>query len=364
MNRQQIAPLPPMTGLVAGTQTQSKIISNKRTGYIVLTVEAAVTLAGGAATTIFNGGSVISLLDFAGFSDAGDDRAYWPAMSWLALANRLTFGGSSAYGLPGPNLRLNSIANGVYPLRETIVIPFAGMGPQGSTAPWETCHLQPDPKQDSWAWVIPNLNITNLVDAGGSITTPVTVSGFQVFDENIGLLPMFIPKFKWIQQSISGAVTQLPFYIKESTPMRGIVFSQVDSVAGIVSDIANSVRLLDDAPDGMYIGPNNAPFAGLAQWEAFKLGLAPFLGNSVATGLPTAQNGLGTYYHNWQDGGRLSNIYNPRNAGNNLRLEVTGQPSVVGGGSASMYAALITLESPAGRTMIPVDANGRPIFNY
>ena len=357
MNTTQRSPRPQLNGLVAGQKAESKIVSNKRTGFMIYTVRGEITLAGAAATTIFNGGSLASLLDFIGFSDAGDDRAYWPALNFLALTSRMGFSA-------GANVRLTTVANGVYPLVETIVMPFAWDGPMGSSAPWETCHLQPDPRQDSTAWVIPNLNTALLVDAGATISSPVTVDVTQVYDDDIGKLPFFIPKFSPIQQSIPGAVVNLPFYLKVSNPLRGIIFSQVDSVAGIVTDIITSVRLLDDAPDGTYIGSSSDLWDDLVRDEARRYGAAPFLGNNVATGVPADMSGLGTYFHNWQDGGRLSNIYNPRNAGNNLQLQITGQPSVVGGGSASVNAGLIELEQIPGKTAIPTLPDGRPIFQF
>lgn len=363
MNRQQISALPPMTGLVAGTQAQSKIISNKRTGFFVYTLECAVTLAGGVAATIKNGGSCAALLNFMGLSDAGDDRAYWPWYAMLALTQRVVYSGAFGLGAT-PNLRLNSLADGVYPLRETIVLPFAWPGPQGSSAPWETPHIQPDPKQDSWMWVIPNLDVTNIVDAGGTLSTPLTVRCTQIYDSEVGRLPFMLPKFEnVITQPVPGAAT-LPLYIRKSDPQRGFVIASLDSNDGVVSDIIQQCRLYDNADDGMYIGPTSIRWTDLLRWEAMKIGTPPFLGNSLATGIPGAMDGFGTYFHNWQDSGRLSNIYNPRNAGTDLQFEVTALPSVVGGGTATVTASVITMQQIPGRTQIPIGPNGRPIFTF
>lgn len=363
MNRQTIAPLAAITAPVTGVKTKSQIVGGKRSGYFFATARVGVTLAGAVATGIRNGGSPWALVDYAGIEDQGEDTAYWTGLMWAALSNRFSFNSYAGVNYNGTSV-LNSLGNGVYSLEHTICMPFAWGGPEGSGAPWETAHIQRDPRQNSYMWVQANNDVTRLVDQGGTITTALSIECTQVYDDQrVDVLPYFRPKFRLGYQAISSGVVNDPFYIKLDKPCRGLMFVPTDSNDGIVTDIITSVRLLDDADDGNYIGPSNIRWATLAGVEQFRYGGAtPVLGNSAATGLPDAMTGLGCYFHNFQDGGRLSQVYNPANAGTNLRLEITGQPSVIGGGSAAVWAGIIELESINGRTAIPLRPDGRPIF--
>lgn len=329
-NRTQEAPLPPITTFQTGARAYSKINSGFRTGYIDLDISATLTLAGGPATIIRNDGSLLALFDFIGLEENGEDIVYADARMLGTLSQVVQ-------GNAGSNDRLRALADGAYTLREQVRIPFAW---PLSGAPWETCHVERDPQQTTQVFAVANNNAANIVTtAGTAVVTNLTIQPRQIYDDlRVILPPYFVPKIRMVSQPVAGAASGLPFYIRGALVQRGFILA-ADTNVGIANDVLSQIKIVDDMRS--YVGPRAADFEALSRSQAFNYGGSPssFGGDIVAA--DTAAPGFGTYFQNWQDGGRLSMCYNPRTQGENLRIEADVAASTMSGATSQVLKALL-----------------------
>lgn len=345
-NRTQEAPLPPITTFQTGARAYSKINSGFRTGYIDLDITATLTLAGGPATIIRNDGSLLALFDFLGLEENGEDIVYADARMLGALSQIVQ-------GNTGKNQRLRALADGAYTLTESVRIPFAW---PLSGAPWETCHVERDPQQTTQVFAVANNNTANIVTtAGTAVITNLTIQPRQTYDDlRVALPPFFVPKIRMVSQPVAGAADGLPFYIRGSLIQRGVLIA-ADTNVGIANDVISQIKLVDDMRS--YIGPRAANFAQISRGQAFSYGgnASAFGGNIVAA--DTDAPGLGTYFQNWQDGGRLSMCYNPRTQGENLRWEADVVASTMTGATSQVLKALLIELDPRPGVTRAIPAN-------
>jgi hypothetical protein len=344
-NRTQEAPLQPITTFQTGARAYSDILSGFRTGFIDFEVSAVLTLAGGPATIIRNDGSLLGLFDAVGLEENGDDIVNVDPRALSVVSAAVSANATGA-------TRLRALADGVYTLRETIRLPFAW---PLSGAPWETAHVERDPSATTRVFWVANNNAANIVTTAGTATiSSLVVRTRQTFDDlRIVLPPYYVPKMRMMTAPVSGAASGFQFKLPGSLPQRGIVI-YADTNVGIANDVITQARIIDDMR--AYVGPNMANFGDLSRSQVFSYGgaLAAFGGNITAAA--TAAPGLGTYFQNWQDGGRLSMCYNPRKQGENLRVEADVLASVMTGATSQNLKALVIELDNRNGTLRPLQA--------
>ncbi len=335
--------LPAFQSYIAGQRTYARIFSGLRTAYIIIVLTATVTLAGGPGTLLLNGGSLLGLLQYAGLEENGsEDPCYLDAVTLgkITAATGMQF---------SPNVRLTSLANGAYNLRETVVIPFAN---PLSPNPWETSFVERNPNQPSQVFIVADSTTnaaTRLVStAGTAVVTNFAATSYQIADNRArvpGSVPYFRPKFRQITQAISGAATY-EVYLPGSLPMRMLTIGAKTNI-GTVQDVISSYRLMTDL--GAIDGPNQIGFNDMIALQGYEFGGS--LGGvsaDMATVTPTAG---GVLVRNFQESGRLSNCFSPRIQGDNFRLQAVAAPSVVAGVTSTQILVSITeMERIAGIT--------------
>ena len=336
--------LPPFSNFTAGQRTYSRIFSGLRTAYFVFVITATVTLAGGPGTLLLNGGSLLGLLQYLGLEENGsDDPCYLDAVTLGKI--------SAACGMQfSPNVRLTSLADGAYSLRETVVIPFAN---PLSPAPWETSFVERNPLQPSQLFVVAD-STTDAAGrlcstAGTAVVTNFAVSAYQIADNRAKVpdcVPYFRPKFRQLSNTITGTVSNQPIYIAGGLPIRMMTLGAKTTV-GTVQDVITTYRILTDQVN--IDGPNQINFndmIGLEGWQ-----FAGSLGGNTPDGASVTPTAGGVLVRDFQESGRLSNIFSPKSQGDNFRAEITGQASVTAGATSTQVIVSVTeMERIAGVT--------------
>lgn len=333
----QLQTLQMSTTAPSGFRQTSQILSGFRTHSFRLTARATLTLAGGPATALRNAGSVWGAISNVGLVENGVDRWNVPGLFLRYLSEMVA-------PQPQPFQRVTAFANGAYTLEESVIIPFAW--PLGVT-PVETCFVERNPRQASFVFAVLNPAGTQLVATPGTaVFTNVTISVEQIYDDLLAIKPLFVPTARMVQQQITGASTNLDFFLRTTERLRAVIIGQQTDI-GDVEDIISAAALRGDFRD--IIGP------GQVTWDDLVKGWATYLygggirnfGFSATAAQPTTDTYLGL---NFQEAGRLGNTLDP-NTDVNLRLNLTAQPSVTGGAATSFVnAMLIELERIPGRT--------------
>lgn len=311
----------------------SQIVSAVRTFHFDVIIEATVTLAGGPATAIINGGNLVSLFDRIGINENGRDVCDWPATLMHALTQRVSA------RVPG-DVVLTSLANGTYNLRTIVRIPMKW--PWGVAA--ETAYIEADPSQNTFLFITPRSDLSTaanfLVTTNGTAAiTNLVVKPFQTYDDaSITSPPFFVPQFRTLNQAVSSAGADVPFFIRTTQLLRGIMLETTNTVGGVSNllapGIVTALRLKDDLRT--YIGDPLVSPLDLQLMESLM-----YAGDVVGQ---QADN-----FIDFQEWGMLSKVYNPSRAGTNLRFENT--QAIPAGSSANMiFAGLMELVKIDGRT--------------
>ena len=325
--------LPQFSPFTALNRSLSQIVAGVRTFYFDVVIEATVTLAGGPATAIINGGSLVSLFDRIGINENGRDVADWPATMMHALTQRIR---ASTIG----DVNLTLLADGVYNLRSIVRIPMKW--PWGVAA--ETAYIEADPTQNTFLFLTPRSNLATaanfLVTTGGTaVITNLSVTPYQSYDDAAILSPpFFVPQFRTLNQAVASAGADVPFFLRTVQLLRGIMLETTNTVGGVANRLApgivTALRMKDDLRT--YIGDPLVNPLHLQLMETLSYG-----GDVI---FAQADN-----FIDFQEWGMLSKVYNPARAGNNLRFEIT--QAIPGGSSANMaFAGLIELVRIDGRT--------------
>lgn len=325
--------LPQFTPFTALNRSLSQIVAGVRTFHFDVVIEATVTLAGGPATAIINGGNLVSLFDRIGINENGRDVADWPATMMHALTQRV-----AARTTGDVNLTL--LADGVYNLRTIVRLPMKW--PWGQAA--ETAYIEADPSQNTFLFLTPRSGLTTaanfLVTTGGTAAiTNLSVKPYQHYDDmSVMSAPYFVPQFRLLNQAIGSAGADVPFYMRTVQLVRGVMLETSNTVGGVNNilspGIITALRMKDDLRT--YVGDPLVSPLDLQLIETLAYG-----GDVVGQ---QADN-----FFDFQQWGQLSKVYNPARAGNNFRFEIT--QAVPGGSSANMaYAGLIELVRIDGRT--------------
>jgi hypothetical protein len=317
---------------VANVVTKTELVRAVRNFVIDLRLRLTVTLAGGPATAILNGGTPWAAFDRVGLDENGTKRVDLDprlAILWTAMFT----GQDNDAG----RVRATNLADGPYALEESIMLPFSGYPIAG---PAESVFLERNVNNAFSAFVTkgPDSVANRLVQTPGTaVTSGVTVEVAQRYDWERAKRTMLVPVVRQVELQIPAASTEMVFKIDSTRYLQGIIVQQDTSGAGEVSDIINRFALRADGRD--LIGP------GLVDYEQLQsLAQQEFAGPVVPRGaLPL-----------WfRKGGRLGNILNP-NALSNLRAVMNVQPSVTpGAGTSVVRLLLLELEHVEGLTVPP-----------
>jgi hypothetical protein len=319
----------------AGARQVNKLLGQGQSAFLTVVVAAVlgVTVAG---TGILNRGSVLAAFDEMGISENGGDR-------WNVDPRVLRY--ISEIAAPSSTTAVRATGAGIQTtnLRETFRIYFAH---PFSINPRETNFIVADPALDFQFYhklSKTNNGVANIIAGGTATLTNVVVKVSQKLDEYEGDRPKFIPTVKMLSRKVTGADSQLEIDLRGRNYLRGVVIQQ-DTNIGEVSDIINSFRLLGDRRQ--LFGPESVDFA-MAQQEAEN-----DWGGAVL-------NAPAYLYINFQDGGKLTNVWNPAQD-SNLKFQFDCQPSPTAGVTTStIRVTLLELERDASR----VDGAGQPLVS-
>jgi hypothetical protein len=318
----------------AGQRQSNRLLGQGQTMFLTVVITALlnVTVAG---TGTLNRGSVMAAFDEMGIQENGKDRQYVDPRILRYIAE--TTAPSAPTALRAASAAIQANTN----LRETFRVYFAH---PFSLNPRETNFIVSDPTADFSFFH--KLNAANngvgKIVAGGTATlTNVVVKVQQSLDQFEAARPTFIPTIRMVSQQVNGANTDLEILLRPGNYVRALVIQQ-DSNIGEVSDIINSLSLTGDR--NPIIGPEKTDWSLLTQAEEYDWG-----GNML--GAP------GYAYINFQEQGKLTNVWNPTQD-TNMRLLVNCQPSVVAGVVTSIIrVAILELERDAAK----VDLAGQPL---
>lgn len=347
--RLQTSQRPTIAVFNAGQRSFSRIIGAKRNAWYTFVITATVTIAGGTITALLNGGNLAAMFQYIGIDENGYDAALIDTRMARFLSS------ITAAGLPADVTLPAGATNGTYNLRTTIRLPFAWILAMDAM---ETAHVERDPSQDTYMFVQPWG--TGVATAAGKLATVpgtaaitnLSVKCYQHFDDKaVADMPIFVPRYRMVQQQIAASVTEQPTYIRSAVPLRGLILGQDTQTLGEQTDIITSIAHRDSLRD--YIGPQQADFQGLvSQQPQLYGGLVSNRGGPAPLGGNVAADLTSPYlYTNYQEFGKLSNVWNPATGGVDLRYEITGQPSVVvGAGTSVVNVAVCELLKIANRT--------------
>jgi hypothetical protein len=320
----------PLAGITAinGQRAVSDMRNGRRTTGVFIRIQASLQIAVAPVTTILNGGTVLSLVDFVGINENGEDRVLLNGRlaGYVGRVNNVVDEASFT--------RLTSTAIGTTQLDETIYIPF---GPAWQVSRGETAYVEKDPRVSLQAFVQWNPTVANIVTAGGAtvtIGTPTITVWQEGDDERQKHRPLFVPFYREQSLVVSASGLQPPMYLKTSRFIRALAIMQ-DTNVGFQSDIITNVILKGDTRD--FIAPPGGTIGDLAR-------MLESSQNAPAADDP------GFLYLNFAEGGRLSNVLSPINDAN-VRFEFTAAPSAAAGATSSIIrVGILELERVTGLT--------------
>lgn len=308
----KLAEIQAQNPFIAGRRTNFVSQNNKRTRLykVEIAQDLTVTTVG---TVVYNGGSLLGAYDFIGVQQGSQDQVNFDAR---LLRHWTEF---SAQG-PVPCRRLTAAqaaAKATYPLFETVYINLAD---QFAASPSETYFKENNINNQLNAFIqLSTARLTAISDAVYTLTDPV-VTITQVFDENIGNLPLFVPYFDMVEYQVNSAQSQARIDLRASDYIAAIVI-QCDTNKGEQDDVIEQLAYRGDGVD--IIGPAMVP------WNSLVDGMASESGGAGAA-LLAADYDRTWYAYNHIKSGRLSALL-PPNVIPNLRLEVKCAPSAAAG---------------------------------
>jgi hypothetical protein len=307
----------------AGDRSFSRLINAVQSHYVTLVFRGTLTIAGGAADSIRNRGSILAAFNEVGIDENGTDKVL---LDGRVLRHLSETGAPSALSAK----RVTSTAAAAYTLEEAVAIQFAH---PFAAIPRETAFLERDTKQLFQAFV--KLDSagggSKLAKVSGGVTavlSNVSVTVTHTFDPVETARPYFVPFVRQQIAQVLGASTNQQEFIKTSNAIRQMVVTQETTTDGEVNDIINKLLLKGDRHD--IIGPVPVKWDDLALASEYEFGGAVVASNRSHLSL------------NFQDHGRLATVVNP-NQDNNLRFEFDCQPSVAGAGTSQIRITLVEL---------------------
>jgi len=324
--------------LDAGQRQYNRLLGQGQSAFLTVVVTGLLAITVAAATASLNRGSIMAAFDEMGIVENGKDRQFIDPRILRYIAEAAAPSAPTA-------VRLTALGVGNTQLRETFRVYFAH---PFSLNPRETNFLVRDPTADfSFFHKLNGVanGVAKIVTAGAATVTltGVTVKVQQSMDEFEGARPLFLPTVRMVTQKVVGADSALDIFLRPNNYLRALVVQQ-DSNLGEVSDIINKIQLHGDRRE--VYGPEMNEFSLLKQAEEYEWG-------GSMLGAP------GYLLINFQEGGRLTNVWNPTQD-SNLRLTVDCQPSVTAGVTTStIRVAMLELERDASA----VDLAGAPLVS-
>jgi hypothetical protein len=319
--------------MVVGSQAPSNLLNSRKTLAIGLLFSGTLTIAGGAAAAIVNGGSILAAFDEVGFTDNGVKRLQFDPRMAGALTGAL---------MPSARTRqlLTALGAGVTTLREMVILFF---GHPYQLDPGETGYTEQDAKSTLQAYVIPNASTGASAPAiatpgpGTVVLSGVTIEVTQYFALDIAQKALLRPFVEMRDFAIAAAGAGQELTLKTERFTRGHLFMP-DSVQGgvRVTDATILTALAIRSDPRFLIGENPITINSL-NWF-----------NDQTQGEPFAATAF--TFLNYQEYGRLARVIDPR-IDKNLRALATANPSTVGGATNSrIRCAMMCLEAVAGVT--------------
>ncbi|MBX3704587.1 MAG: hypothetical protein KF822_12500 [Steroidobacteraceae bacterium] len=318
--------------LLTGERTQVILDNRKRTKRLIIAIAGTLTVAGGPAGAVRNGGRLSTIYSHAvnenGEDTWGPNRAYMVRQ----LAEMRAAQPLAAETLPPSG----ALPIGVYPLFEEYAINF---GYNGQVGPSETDFIERDPSSFLTldTFLTPGFNaVTTLVaPAGGSTVTlsNLTVRVTQEFAELDGAtLPVFKPRAREQVQPVAGTVAAELNYIKTQNRLRALIWSQeavIGADGGVIVDtsVIMALRVIGDGGFNV-IGPNQVPFRDLVDSQRLDFG-----GDVTWSG--------GIFGQDFAYNARLANTLFPAIQAPNFRGELAVQLSTLPGATTSRTVQLI-----------------------
>lgn len=311
-----------------GLRSQLRLLNNKRTLRLNITVRATVSVTT-LATAVLNKGNAAALLRLY-VNENGKDR--------IAVDGRVASHMTACYAANTPtNSRQNAVAVASYNLVERIVLHFS---PRQAVVPSETCFAESSPTAPLYLEAEAYANgFSRLFTGGAGSITALSVECEQEFvDESDAPTPFFITTMREQVENVSGTNAAYPIFVRTANKLRGVIISQ-DSDAGEVSDILTTIALRAD--NGDVIGPNPVTYDNFAQYAENE-----FAGQVYNPA--DAQRARSHVFVNFQQEGRLSRVIDPYRDFTNLRFEFGTATSASPNGKVRL--TYIELERP-----MPVD---------
>jgi len=309
--------------LDAGQRQFNRLLGQGQTAFLTIVVAGILNIT--VAGTLLNRGSIMAAFDEMGIVENGTDRQFIDPRILRYIAEEAAPSQLTAVRAATAGIQAGTS------LRETFRVYFAH---PYSLNPRETNFIVRDPTADfSFFHKLNGVNngVAKIIGAGTGTLTNVTVRVQQSMDEYEGARPYFIPTIRMVSQVVQGASGGLDIFLRPANYLRGLVIQQ-DTDKGEVSDIINKLQLHGDQRE--VIGPEMNDFDILQQVQEADWG-------GAALAAP------GYLLINFQEGGRLVNVWNPTQD-SNLRLTVDCQPSVTNGAAVStIRIALLELERKA-----------------
>lgn len=320
----------PIIAPAAGVITKSELIRAVRTIWVQLRLSCTVTLAGGPATAILNGGSPWAAFDYAG-TDENGVRYIEGDPRFLAIYSRMVSMANITFG----QVRLSSLANGAYNLTESIWLPMtSGVLAAG---PMDTVFMERNAQRVLSAFVrLINTNVANILvqTPGTAVLSNVQIAVVQRYDYERAKRSLMQPVIRQQDFPVASTQAEATFKIESTRYLQGMIVGQITTGAGEVTDIINTLALRADGRD--FYGPSLIPYSQLQADSEQEF-----------TGDVTSRGYLPIWF---RKSGRISNVLNPNSVAS-LRLVCNVQPSVtVGAGSSSVRVLLLELEKVPGLT--------------
>lgn len=329
--------------LIAGQRVTSDLVNDTQTHALRFTAQAQVdiTVAGAA---VRNRGSVWAIFDEIGLSENGTDKAVLNGRIARMIAEAHAPSALSATRLAGAGVQAATI------IKEELTVHFAS---PLAASPSEAIYREKVVKNAVQAFAkLSSATLINLLASGATGTvTNISLKVQHVHDPRTKGKPFFIPTYRQLTLAIPSAQTDWTLDLKTTKFLRFFALQQ-DSDAGEVGDIITDLELRGDYRH--IIGP------GRITWDELTRSMEAELGGSVySSGTGLGQNAY--YMKNFQSGGRLSNIVNPRDDVN-LRFLFNAAPSAQAGATNSkIVCAICELENDPELTQMPGEPGFPPV---
>ena len=302
-------------------------LNNVRTSYFKVRVSADVTVTV-AGTLIRNGGSVLGFFTRAGLQQGSQDQINMDLRMLRHLSEALNYSSLGSRRLSVAEV----VAKGTFTLFDEVVIPCSM---PGTISLSQTAFREQNPQNV--------LNVffqqapTDILTDGTFTVANLAITVSQVYDENIGERPVFVPFFDAIEFPVTASVPSGRIDLRASDYIAALLIQEDTANVGEVSDIITSFAYRGDGTE--IIGPPQIPWLHMVDGQGWQSGAGSQNRYQVAgdtAGVPQFVSQLKSWlFYNHIKQGRLSGLLAPNTIAN-LRLEANAAPTAVAGATGSL----------------------------